>query len=529
MTVPDLPGRWRPPAARAENYAAARPTAKVPRVLIPDDIAQRRFLVALRGYDRDEVSTFLQEVAGEVRGLRARIAELQAELARATEAAAPDGVDPRAAFQALGQETTRVLVAAEEAAQEIEARAAAAAQDREDEAHREARETVDRANRQAARTIAEAERRRDAIAAEIAALREERDRFVEGLRASVASIGGVVGGLGQPSGPADAPAPSADGDVAPADVTQDESADVLVAPEPEAPTPAPDTQPVVFDDARPDVPAVDDAPADTAVQDEATTDSPVVEDTTAEVEGTGPDVEDTGPEQVAAGPSVESRRDQRLGDVRTAMTRQCKRGLQEIQNEVLASIRDHGRRASLDDLLPTEAELDELGSQGADHLAVAYDGALADAAAEVDGQPPAELVDGARVQAAAATFRAVLAHEVTSALRATLRAGLEAEEPEPQLSERVGEVFRDLRGPVVETAVDEHLQRTYGHGLLDAWEQLGVQGIRWQAHDEPRCPEGRCRTNAAEGVVALGEDFPSGDRVPPAHPGCTCVVVPAAT
>ncbi len=145
----------------------------------------------------------------------------------------------------------------------------------------------------------------------------------------------------------------------------------------------------------------------------------------------------------------------------------------------------------------------------------------------MDAEVPADEEAGdVRVKEAMTRFRAVLGHEITSALRATLRAGLEAEEPSPQLSERVGEAFRDLRGPVVETAVEEHLQRTYAHGLVDAWRQLGVTQVRWQSVDEPRCPEGRCRTNAAEGTMAIGEEFPSGDAVPPAHQGCACVVVP---
>ncbi len=520
-------------------------------MLSPDDISQRRFLVALRGYDRDEVSTFLREVADEVRALRARVAELQAEVARADERSASGDADPRAAFQALGEETTRILVAAEESARDIEARAAAAAEAQRDEAARDARDTLEKANRQAARTIAEAERRRDAIAAEIAGLREERDRFVQGLRASMASIGGVVGGLDEPSpGPEAAgsvtPEPEAPQPVAPEPVRVEPPSDQLVMDSGEDPEgPIPGTEPVLLESADAVTPVAEpEAEPDAAEEsvDEPTiaepaVDEPPVDEPAAEVVETIDTVEvvevveavDGAAVDGAGVPTVESRRDDRLVEVRTAMTRQCKRGLQEIQNEVLASIRDHGRGARLDDLLPHEGDLDDLGTQGATHLAAAYNGALEDAAAEVAADPPAALVDGARVQAAVATFRAVLSHEVTSALRATLRAGLEAEEPEPQLSERVGEVFRDLRGPVIEATVDEHLQRTYGHGLLDAWQELGVGRILWQAHEEARCPEGRCRTNAAEGPVGLGEDFPSGDRVPPAHPGCTCVVVPATT
>ncbi len=523
-------------------------------MLTPDDIAHRRFLISLRGYDRDEVTTFLEEVGDEVRGLRRRLAELEAKVARDGESSAvPDG-DVRAALQVLGQETTRVLVAAEDSAREIQSNAAVAAQEHRDEAAREARETVEQANRQAARVIAEAERRRDAVAAEIAALERDRDRFLDELRASMASIGGVVGGLtGTPAGsetsdtsePADTVAvPSSEPEQG---REQDEPAaapdEVVVAPDEQAP--AADTselrdEPVVLES---DVaPAPETAPSED------------LEDVTTEMPAPAPVTEDTAPpsddlvqttdaaDAVEAADAVDvadgadgadevatvgSRRDATLHDLRDAMGRQCKRGMQEIQNEVLASIRDHGRGASLDDLLPSEAELDDLGARATTPLGYAYRQARVDAAAALGVDTPEGKGDASRVPAMAVRFREVLAHEITSALRATLRAGIEAEEPAPQLSERVGEAFRDLRGPVIETAVEEHLQRTYAHGLVDAWVELGVEEVRWQAVDEPRCPEGRCRTNAAEGVMAIGTEFPSGDSVPPAHQGCLCVVVPS--
>lgn len=536
-------------------------------MLTPDDIAHRRFLISLRGYDRDEVTTFLEEVGEQVRGLRRRLAELEAQVERDGEAVAAAGGDVRAALQVLGEEITRVLVAAEDSARETQSNAAVAAQEHRDEAAREARETVEQANRQAARVIAEAERRRDAVADEIAALERDRDRFLDELRASMASIGGVVGDLsGTAAGQDGATVAAVDTPISGDDATaaaEAEPVDVVIAPGDGSATPeqTPDDEPVVFES---DVaPAAESTTGETPLADPSTAASEdVLDDVTRDIPAPPQVVEDTpaapgdvevatdaaeraeavesaeAADAVAAADVVEvvdgdevatvgSRRDASLHDLREAMGRQCKRGMQEIQNEVLASIRDQGRGASLDDLLPSEAELDDLGARAVEHLRGAYGRARTDAATELGADTPADDGDMARVQAAVAGFRAVLAHEITSALRATLRAGIEAEEPAPQLSERVGEAFRDLRGPVIETAVEEHLQRTYAHGLLDAWAQLGVEQIRWLAVDEPRCPERRCRTNAAEGAMAIGTAFPSGDAVPPAHQGCLCVVVPS--
>ncbi|NIS35272.1 MAG: hypothetical protein GWO04_37380, partial [Actinobacteria bacterium] len=66
-----------------------------------------------------------------------------------------------------------------------------------------------------------------------------------------------------------------------------------------------------------------------------------------------------------------------------------------------------------------------------------------------------------------------------------------------------------------------------GRATLDTWRRQGVPGVLWVLGEETRCPEGKCRTNAAEGPVAPGQEFPSGDALPQVHDGCTCVLAPA--
>jgi DivIVA domain-containing protein len=486
-------------------------------VTTPEDIRGRKFLIALRGYDRDEVHAFLDEVAAGYRELEDRIRQLQADLDRsaASPATAPapappvgEGADARGALQALMEESNRILGAAQESTRELEEQAKARAAETVDRARREARELVDRANGQAARTVAEAERRRDAVAQEITDLQAEKAELLGGLRLAVARVTDAVAGLEgalvaaeeAPAAPEPAPEPAAESGPEPEPV-EEEAPPVAVEPEPE---PEVEPEPV----AAPPV-----------------AEEPVPEPEPEPEPDAGPEP-DVPPEEPAA-PTIAGRRAAALEELRPALARRIKRALQDVQNGVLSALREQGRGAELDAVLPKDPDLDELGALGQEHLATTYATALADAAAAVEQDTPAQLVDGARVVSATATFRAVLAHEITSSLRATLRAGLEAGEPEPQLSERVGEVFRDLRGPVVEALADEHLSRAYAHGLLDAWQELGVEGIRWVLGDEPRCPENRCRSNAGEGVLAIGVDFPSGDRVPPAHPGCTCTIEPA--
>ena len=46
----------------------------------PADITERKFVVGLRGYDREEVDGFLREVAGEVAALRSALQTAETEL-----------------------------------------------------------------------------------------------------------------------------------------------------------------------------------------------------------------------------------------------------------------------------------------------------------------------------------------------------------------------------------------------------------------------------------------------------------------
>jgi SPP1 gp7 family putative phage head morphogenesis protein len=64
------------------------------------------------------------------------------------------------------------------------------------------------------------------------------------------------------------------------------------------------------------------------------------------------------------------------------------------------------------------------------------------------------------------------------------------------------------------------------HGNLAAYKESGVvTGKEWvvgSEHDN----DDECDDNADAGVIALDDDFPSGDDAPPAHPNCACDIFP---
>lgn len=104
-------------------------------MLTPEEIQSREFLVSLRGYDRDEVHAFLDEVAeafsqllaeGGAPGTAAPVEDVPKKAVpepEAEPAVAEDPVIAESPFAAIGAETQRILEAAQSVGDEIRQRA----------------------------------------------------------------------------------------------------------------------------------------------------------------------------------------------------------------------------------------------------------------------------------------------------------------------------------------------------------------------------------------------------------------------
>lgn len=133
------------------------------RVVTPDTIRSREFLVALRGYDRDEVRAFLSDVA-----------DALSELSRDTAGPMSQG----SLFAEVGVQTQGILDAAQAAGDEIRRRAQVEADTTVQEAVEEAGREVDRLRELAAAThqhIEMMEQRRDDLAQTLRRARETVD------------------------------------------------------------------------------------------------------------------------------------------------------------------------------------------------------------------------------------------------------------------------------------------------------------------------------------------------------------------
>jgi cell division initiation protein len=121
-----------------------------------DEIANRTFPVAMRGYDRAAVDTFLQEVVGIITELESRQTQ--------------DTVVQRAIAE-VGEETAGILQRAHETAEEISARSRAQAEGR-----------IQRAEREAELLRQEADAYSEKIVYDTRLLWEERQRLIDDIR-----------------------------------------------------------------------------------------------------------------------------------------------------------------------------------------------------------------------------------------------------------------------------------------------------------------------------------------------------------
>ncbi len=141
----------------------------------PDDVAAATFPVARRGYDTDEVRSYLRSLAAEVGRLRRECDELRTQLtAKPRDVAA---LDEAQVAQALGEEAARVLTTAREAATQIRAKSEEAAAALVDEANEDAARTREHADLEAARLRQEAISQADGEVE--AAKREGREMVAE--------------------------------------------------------------------------------------------------------------------------------------------------------------------------------------------------------------------------------------------------------------------------------------------------------------------------------------------------------------
>ncbi len=227
--------------------------------------------------------------------------------------------------------------------------------------------------------------------------------------------------------------------------------------------------------------------------------------------------------------SLFERRDAAVDEVGRRVAKRLKRLLSDEQSTLLDELRRARKQPAAAVLLGDPAEF--LGAcakavsadlSGASAAGVALAGDLHDDAVDhptVELDPVAEEV----------------ARTIAEPLRARLERALgegsvdDDEEPsgdpvdELELADRIRACYREWRGPRLTVAVTDACASAFGLGLRASLP--ASVGLRWFT-DRGDKPCSDCDDNGLAGVVAAGERFPTGQFVPPAHPGCRCLALP---
>ena len=164
--------------------------------LSPEEVAHRGFGTSFRGFDTNEVRSYLVRVADELRSSIARERELNRRLADAEHRAANPVLDRDTLTRALGEEMARILATAQEAASELRTKAEENAARILREAHEQAKQIRGKAEGLLAERTVEAEAEageiRRAAAGEAAQVVERARQEAAGVLADVEARGRLL-------------------------------------------------------------------------------------------------------------------------------------------------------------------------------------------------------------------------------------------------------------------------------------------------------------------------------------------------
>jgi DivIVA domain-containing protein len=224
-------------------------------------------------------------------------------------------------------------------------------------------------------------------------------------------------------------------------------------------------------------------------------------------------------EIIAADPARFAERDEALSGLVVTMARKLKRVLADEQNNVLEHLR--GKRSSL--------EMDAIVGT-VEEQASRYALSIADDAMTAAGA-------GAKsVKSAGGSSRRVTQKAVTGHLKDSVIAGLvagfredtriaigEAEGDREILASLMRDVYRKWKTDLIDQHVDDLACTSYSKGGFLALEPQ--TRVSWMVDPEAECCS-ECEDNSLACAVTKGEEFPTGHAMPPAHPGCRCLVCP---
>ena len=222
---------------------------------------------------------------------------------------------------------------------------------------------------------------------------------------------------------------------------------------------------------------------------------------------------------VATDPARFAERNEVLAPLVVAMARKLKRVLADEQNDVLQHLRL--KRSSLE----MDAFLGTIEEHAARYASAVVEETMAAAGAGAKSVKAAGGSSKRVTQKAVATHVAAsVAEGLVAGFREEARIAIgEAEGDREILASLMRDVYRKWKMELIDQHVDDIAYSAYSKGGFLAMENTSRLG--WMVDpDVPCCSE--CEDNSLAGAVAKGDAFPTGHQLPPAHPGCRCLVCP---
>ena len=214
------------------------------------------------------------------------------------------------------------------------------------------------------------------------------------------------------------------------------------------------------------------------------------------------------------------RRDEEVAPLEVTLARRLKRVLADEQSDLLDVLRAPDPVRSIDALLPPEAEhVAAYVSTAVDDLAAAARlgaASLSQDAADLLARRIADADVVAKVSAA-------IGEDLVVPLRERIeRAVVDADGDQKELGTHLRSIYREWKTQRLDDHALALLNAAYARGAASSI--VPGTAVQWMADPTAvRCPD--AETNCRAGTVRFGDAFPTGDRTPPSHPGCACLLV----
>ena len=209
-----------------------------------------------------------------------------------------------------------------------------------------------------------------------------------------------------------------------------------------------------------------------------------------------------------------AQRAEALSVLEVSLSRRFKRVLADEQNDALDVLRQRAPVNSVGQLLPSAA--DHLGW----YVEAALDDVHAAAVAGAASLDPASADRRVRDRNVVDDVLALIEPELVEPLRRRVAVAIAAAAGEnADVALHLRGIYRETKSPRLDDLAGQLLRQAYGAGRYAA----ATPGAPCEWLADPHAPHCTDASTNHRGIV--GESFPSGDRFPPTHGECHCILV----